>query len=126
MKKLLTIALALIYLTFTTGVVISTHFCMGKQAGVSLSSGAETEDCHKCGMKSVEGCCENKVEILKVEDTHQATPLNDIPFAPLHLFLDAQPVAQPPVEAPACVVCRKESPPAPDIPLNILHSVFRI
>lgn len=69
MRKLLTILLAFIYITTTSGVVITTHYCMGEIAGHAIGVN-DTHLCGVCGMSN-EGCCHDDLSLLKVNDDHQ-------------------------------------------------------
>lgn len=69
MRRVISILLAFIYLLTTSGIVISTHYCMGKVAGYALGQNDE-HLCGVCGMSN-EGCCHDDLSILKVKDDHQ-------------------------------------------------------
>lgn len=69
MRKTITIVLAFIYLFTTSGIVISTHYCMGEVAGYAFGQNDE-HLCGVCGMSN-EGCCHDDLSVLKVEDDHQ-------------------------------------------------------
>jgi hypothetical protein len=68
MKKFLTIFLSVIYLAFTSGVVLSVHYCMGEVAGVALGH-EKADKCGTCGMDN-DGCCQDDVKVIKVSDAH--------------------------------------------------------
>lgn len=83
MRKALTIVLAFIYVFTTAGIVINTHYCMGKVAGYALGANDE-HNCNVCGMSN-EGCCHNDLSILKVNDDHQLYPAGiTLPSAAIH------------------------------------------
>jgi hypothetical protein len=68
MKRLTAILLALIYISTTSGIVINTHYCMGKIAEIALgASGSAT--CDTCGMEN-EGCCHDDLQVIKLTDNH--------------------------------------------------------
>lgn len=69
MRKSITIVLAFIYLLTTSGIVISTHYCMGEVAGYALGHN-DDHLCGVCGMSN-EGCCHDDLSVLKVKDDHQ-------------------------------------------------------
>lgn len=69
MRKLLTIFLAFVYLVTTSGIVISTHYCMGEVKGHAFGQNND-HLCNTCGMTN-EGCCHDDLSILKVNDDHQ-------------------------------------------------------
>ena len=68
MKKLFAAILLLVYFVFSTGFVVSIHYCMDKvdsfQLGVSNS-----DECSKCGMNisKSHGCCKDEVKVVKME-----------------------------------------------------------
>ena len=72
MKKMLAAILMIVYLAFSSGVVINHHFCMNRLASVSLF-GTDSEYCGKCGMHAddSEGCCHDEVEVVKLDNDHQ-------------------------------------------------------
>ena len=74
MRKTAILLLTILYLTMSSGVIVNFHYCMGDLAEVEW--GLKHDDtCPKCGMKDAEGCCENKYEVVKLEQEHQMTKL---------------------------------------------------
>jgi hypothetical protein len=82
MKKLLTTALALIYLTSSMGATVHLHFCMGKLIGWGLVD-SDTKNCSYCGMQKItkpanctvakEDCCRDEQKQLSTDkDQRQA------------------------------------------------------
>jgi len=69
MKRFVAILLALIYITTTSGIVISTHYCMGEVSGIALGQ-SQAESCATCGMDN-EGCCHDDLDVIKLTDNHQ-------------------------------------------------------
>ncbi|MEO6455806.1 MAG: hypothetical protein ABIN97_17120 [Ginsengibacter sp.] len=67
MKKFSAFILALLYITTSSGVMISKHYCMGKLVASTFSQNKD-QDCSYCGMKETigKGCCENKQKFLKI------------------------------------------------------------
>jgi hypothetical protein len=70
MKKPLLILLAFIYMVTTSGIVISTHYCMGEVAGYALGH-SEKELCDTCGMDN-DGCCHDELSVHQLKSDHQS------------------------------------------------------
>ena len=83
MKQFFTTILAILYLASSSGAPITVHYCMGEE--VSKGLGTE-ETCGKCGMKNKKGCCEDKVQLIKIQDTHFLHAY-DFVFAPFPAVL---------------------------------------
>lgn len=125
MKKLFTIFLALTYLLVSSGIVVNTHYCMGKLAGVSYQSPADSH-CGLCGMDNT-GCCHNDLKLVKLDDSHKFTSSPDFRFI-------AYPASLPAISTKAISLGNRLTPglqklytplfrpPSP----TILHAVFRI
>lgn len=73
MKKVSVVFMMCLYLAFTTGVVVNTHYCMNKVDTVSFYT-TSAEYCNTCGMhyQDATGCCHDDVTIFKIEDDHNA------------------------------------------------------
>jgi hypothetical protein len=70
MKKGLIIFLATFYLCFSSGVLVSAHFCGKKWESISFANSTK-EDC--CGSKKKsKGCCHTVKFFLKVKDSQEA------------------------------------------------------
>jgi hypothetical protein len=90
MKKGIAAILLVLYVAFSTGVVISFHYCMNDLDSLQLGA-AKTEICGKCGMHQldVNACCNDEVKIFKIQDDQQASAINfkfsapDVVIAPL-------------------------------------------
>ena len=65
MKKLFSILLLLIYTAASSGTVMSTHFCMGEFAGISIGENQQ-EQCGYCGMEDA-GCCHDLLQVVKLD-----------------------------------------------------------
>ena len=76
MKKGIAAILLFFYFAFSTGVIISYHYCMDEFDSVQL--GAKTTDiCGKCGMHTGNmGCCNDEVKIFKIQDDQQTVAFN--------------------------------------------------
>lgn len=66
MKKLLASILLLSYFVFSTGFVMSIHYCMDKINSVQLGD-VSHDKCSKCGMHIAKskGCCKDDVKVVK-------------------------------------------------------------
>jgi len=74
MKKSIASILLVLYVAFSTGVVINFHYCMDTFDSVQL--GANKSDyCGVCGMHKSEGneCCKDEVKIFKIQDDQQTS-----------------------------------------------------
>ena len=75
MKKFITVILAVLYISTSTGAILYTHYCMGQLADWGLGHN-KSKTCGKCGMeKSAEkdnGCCKDEHKFIK-DDTDQKT-----------------------------------------------------
>jgi len=77
MKKGIASILLVLYLAFSTGVVISFHYCMNDLDSLQLGA-AKTEVCGKCGMHQEDGnaCCNDEVRIFKIQDDQQLSAIS--------------------------------------------------
>jgi len=77
MKKGIAAILLVLYVAFSTGVVISFHYCMNDLDSLQLGA-AKTEICGKCGMHQVDAnaCCNDEVKIFKIQDDQQTSVVN--------------------------------------------------
>jgi hypothetical protein len=123
MKKFLAILLLGLYITTTSGIALSIHYCMGDISSVAIGQSVST-NCPTCGMEN-EGCCHDDFKVVKLTDSHQASiilddlqkPVVSAPetFDPVYAALSSQDK----------YVSQDHSPP-PAHSLNILYCVFRI
>lgn len=126
MKKVLIATLAIIYLTVSSGVSMTIHYCMGKVSSVELLT--HTEKCGKCGMKTNSGCCKDEVKVFKIDDSHKLIT-NDIKiFTPVSIVNNSTIFFEPIfLNTPITSDFKNHSPPiSQGISLCILNSVFRI
>jgi hypothetical protein len=73
MKKLLASITLVCYLALTCGVVVNFHYCMDRLASTQFFGG-ESKICEKCGMhKDPNGCCQDEVKVVKIQDDQQST-----------------------------------------------------
>ena len=74
MKKSIAAILLVLYVAFSSGLVISFHYCMDSFDSVQL--GAKKSDyCGICGMHKSSGneCCKDEVKIFKINDDQQTS-----------------------------------------------------
>ena len=126
MKKITIAILAIIYLTVSSGVAMSIHYCMGKVASVDLMH--TSDKCDKCGMKKTpHGCCKDEFKIVKLSDSHKLIS-NDIKIdAPIAVIDNSKSIFDTEfISSNVRSDYNNHSPPASGISLNILYRVFRI
>ena len=90
MKKGIAAILLVLYVAFSTGVVISFHYCMNDLDSLELGA-AKTEVCGKCGMhqEDANACCNDEVRIFKIQDDQQVSAIGfkfSIPDAVITTF----------------------------------------
>jgi hypothetical protein len=66
MKKLLTLLLAIVYISLNTGATVSLHFCMDKLVNWSLGDN-RSQKCKSCGMEKDENCCKDENRFVRVD-----------------------------------------------------------
>lgn len=75
MKKFITVILAFLYLSTSTGATVHMHYCMGKLADWGLGHN-KSDTCRKCGMEKSKakdsGCCKDEHKFIK-NDADQKT-----------------------------------------------------
>src|SRR5215203_1085908 len=83
MKKGIAAILLVLYVAFSSGVVISFHYCMDSFDSLQLGA-SKFEVCGKCGMhvEDASGCCNDEVKIFKIQDDQQTSAIN-FKFSPL-------------------------------------------
>jgi len=83
MKKVIAAILLVLYVAFSSGVVISFHYCMNDFDSLQLGA-SQFEVCGKCGMHTEDagGCCNDEVKIFKIQDDQQASAIS-FKFSPL-------------------------------------------
>jgi hypothetical protein len=71
MKRIVASILLLIYFAVSTGLIISTHYCMGELDSTEIGYVA-SDTCGRCGMETDEanGCCHDEFKVVKL-DTDQ-------------------------------------------------------
>ena len=126
MKKFLVTILAITYLTVSSGVVFSIHYCMGKVASVDLMH--SNAKCGKCGMKKSGGCCKDESKIVKLTDSHKLIVNGINTDAPVAVIDNSKSLSDADLFlAVAGPSYNTHSPPGSSgLSLNILYCVFRI
>lgn len=70
MKKIIIGIVALIYLSLSSGMTVTMHYCMGKFAGIGFWH-KNAEKCTICGMNKMttnaNGCCKDEHKQIKIE-----------------------------------------------------------
>jgi len=77
MNKGIAAILLVLYVAFSSGVVLSFHYCMDTFDSVQL--GANKSDyCGICGMHKEKGneCCKDEVKIFKIQDDQQTSAIS--------------------------------------------------
>ena len=89
MKKVLFSISFLCYFAVTSGVVISSHFCMKRLVSVHLFE-TSSAVCGRCGMDTHEsnGCCRNDVKVVKLEQDQTKIPVvtYELPALEIRVF----------------------------------------
>lgn len=76
MKKLLVLILAIMYIGTSSGIVLTTHLCMGKKP-VKCA----------CSKKSTD-CCKDEVKVVKLESAHKASVVDNTIIAPVAIITE--------------------------------------
>ena len=75
MKRFITAIFAVLYLSTSTGAMLTMHYCMGELADWGLGRN-KSKTCGKCGMEKTDGkdngCCKDEHKFVK-NDTDQKT-----------------------------------------------------
>jgi hypothetical protein len=128
MKKTALILLISVYSLSIWGIGIQQFYCCGKLESTSISFIQHIKQ--RCGNNSaMSDCCQTKFKSLKVKDSHVAADVICSPakyFTDLHLFtaiFDVMALAKKPMY----IAYASHAPPLHhDVPIYILHCVFRI
>ena len=77
MKKGIAAILLVLYIAFSSGVIISFHYCMDSFDSLQLGA-SKSQICGKCGMHTADsnGCCNDEVKIFKIQDDQQVSAIN--------------------------------------------------
>lgn len=126
MKKGIAAILFLFYFAFSTGVIISYHYCMDEFDSLQLGD-KKTEICGKCGMHSDDmGCCNDQVKIFKIEDDQQAAAVNFKFETPVTVIEPLLTWNEIPVTSTYQLFTNNHSPPLSKQDTYLQNCVFRI
>ena len=128
MKKGIAAILLVLYVAFSSGVVISFHYCMDDLDSLKLGT-AKTEICGKCGMhqEDANACCNDEVKIFKIDEDQQSSEISfkfstPDPIIPIfHVWEDVD-VASPTNQ----LYLNNHSPPLSKQDTYLQNCVFRI
>jgi hypothetical protein len=73
LRKLFAIAFTCVYLLLTVGVAKTTHYCMGRERSFSLFTFQSEFCCPPFAEKADFACCNDSVELIKLEDDQQVS-----------------------------------------------------
>jgi len=128
MKKGIASILLILYIAFSSGVVISFHYCMDSFDSLQLGS-SEFEICGKCGMHTADsgGCCNDEVKIFKIQDDQQAATIG-FKFSTPDAIVPILPVwdEASPVNSTYLLFLNNHSPPLSKQDTYLQNCVFRI
>ena len=126
MKKGVAAILLLFYFAFSTGVIISYHYCMDEFDSFQLGDNT-TEICSKCGMHSDDmGCCNDEIKIFKIQDDQQTAAIN-FKFVAPDAVIELLPVFNETcVSSTHQVFTNNHSPPLSKQDTYLQNCVFRI
>ncbi len=128
MKKGIATILLVLYVAFSTGVVISFHYCMNDLDSLQLGA-AKTEICGKCGMhqEDANACCNDEVKIFKIQDDQQVSAISFKFSAPDAVITQLQVWDEASFVTPAHqVFSDNHSPPLNKQDTYLQNCVFRI
>jgi hypothetical protein len=128
MKKSIATILLVLYVAFSTGVVVNFHYCM--DSFDSLGLGASKSDyCGVCGMHKSKAneCCKDELKIFKIEDDQQTSAFSFKLSAP-DAFVAALPVWNETIVARSThqLYLHTHSPPLSEQDTYLQNCVFRI
>ena len=129
MKQILSIVLAVIYLSTSSGLALQVHYCMDEVSGVSLAADDENS-CGKCGMeKTSSNCCKDETRFVKLDDAHKLLPSSYLQHPSVATVKSSeyfdQSIAYSDVIDPS-VINANAPPVKTNRPLNLMHCVFRV
>lgn len=102
--------LTIVYFAVSSGVVMSSHYCMGRLSSVNLELAA-TKKC-ACGKEEPKKCCKNELKVIKIEDTQKAASAAYDIQAPVTLMAGEVGIFVSPAFVPAAYqLYRSYSPP---------------
>ncbi|HLO79619.1 MAG TPA: hypothetical protein VK166_01600 [Chitinophagaceae bacterium] len=124
MKRLTAILLALIYISTTSGIVVSAHYCMGEISDIAIGS-SNNATCGTCGMEN-NGCCHDDLQVIKLTENHNIAAIHfelPVPESPTqHLDIIRHTSV---IDQPHFGNSQNHSPPFP-VSRNVLYCIYRI
>ena len=126
MKKVLIFIVAIIYLSVSSGVAMTIHYCMGKVSSIDLFH--HSDKCGKCGMKTTGDCCKDEFKIVKLTDSHKIFSSEINIFIPVAILDNSKSIFDANFQNTQIVTLfNNHSPPISlGTSLCILNSIFRI
>jgi len=126
MKKGIAAILLFFYFAFSTGVVISYHYCMDEFDSLQLGD-KKTDICGKCGMHTGNmGCCNDEVKIFKIQDDQQTASADFKFVAPVAIVEPFPTWVETPVSSVHEIFVTNHSPPLSKQDTYLQNCVFRI
>ncbi len=133
MKRLVVFVLLSAYLAFNTGLMVYSHYCMGRFAGAELLVQKNADSCSKCGMEKNgaddNDCCKDEQTVVKITDDQQV----QMPFSGLEkpVLVLANPIAEfsetEPIQTAEIFFTNTDDPPDdPGHSLLVKHCLFLI
>lgn len=81
-----------LYMLFSVGIVKATHFCMGREASVAFFTNQPANcDCPRASEN--DSCCDDKHELLKVDDSRKIISQFQLASPVLSIVRDMQPLS---------------------------------
>ena len=129
MKKSIASILLILYVAFSSGVVINFHYCMDSFDSVQFGA-SKSDYCGVCGMHKTESneCCKDEVKIFKIKDDQQSSAIN-FKFSSGNAFVADVPVwneTTSQVRSPHQLFLQTHSPPISKQETYLQNCVFRI
>ena len=126
MKKVLASKVMLVYLTVSTGFVVSLDYCMDRFNSAQLGH-SESLKCDKCGMHKSEGCCHDDVKMVKLSLSHVAGQALAFSLSAPSLLLEQPFDFSPPAdELKAANELSHSGAPPGQPPAYLRYRVFRL
>jgi hypothetical protein len=126
MKKGIAAILLFFYFAFSTGVVISYHYCMDEFDSLQLGD-KRSDFCGKCGMHTGKmHCCNDEVKVFKIQDDQQAATIHFKFEAPVVIVEPFPTWNETPVNSTHELFVTNHSPPLSKQDTYLQNCVFRI
>ena len=126
MKKGIAAILLLFYFAFSTGVIVSYHYCMDEFDSLKLGD-QKSDICGKCGMDTDNmGCCNDEIKIFKIQDDQQSVAANFNFESPLTIIHEIPTWNETAVNSTHQFFTDNHSPPLNKQETYLQNCVFRI